>query len=117
MNLNTKWIILNNSVQEKEFGFLTLKNAEDCPVKPIEGGSYSIFFAHLLGLTYSEYIYFLLKTLEGDVKILDKNHKYPSIYFKRGQSKVMLFISLLNNKYEIYKKNYAAINKENKESE
>lgn len=117
MNLNTKWIRLADSVQEKEYGFLTLKNPDECPVKPTNGGSYSIFFARLLGLSYPEYIYYLTSTMGDSVKIWGKDHKYPSILFKKGKGEVMLFISLLNNKYELYKKNYAAIDKENKENE
>ena len=60
-------------------------------------GSYGVFPARLLGLTYPDYLRFLRDVLGADV--IGKNSKYPVAFFDKNET-TRQFVKLLNAKME-----------------
>lgn len=67
---------------------------------PFDGeirGSFNIFPARLLGLTFAQYLRFCRDVLGA--KVIGKNHLYPVPYF-RSTPEVQQFLKLLNKRAE-----------------
>lgn len=60
-------------------------------------GSYGLLASRILGLDYADYLRFARDVLGA--KIIGKNDRYPTVYFKKSDE-VSQFVKLLNKRVE-----------------
>lgn len=58
-------------------------------------GSFNIICARLMNLSYAQYLRFCRDMVGGE--IVGKGHKYPVVYFSRGE-RLQAFVRLLNTR-------------------
>ena len=58
-------------------------------------GSFNIICARLMNLSYAQYLRFCRDVVGGE--IVGKGHKYPVVYFQRGE-RLQAFVRLLNTR-------------------
>lgn len=64
------------------------------------GGSYALAPARVLGMTYVDYLRFILWAFPDDVVVEGKNSKYPIAYWKFGPN-LQKWLELLNAKMNL----------------
>ena len=58
-------------------------------------GSFNIICARLMNLSYAQYLRFCRDMVGGEIS--GKGHKYPVVYFQRGE-RLQAFVRLLNSR-------------------
>jgi len=61
-------------------------------------GSYDVFIARLLGLSYADYLRWARDRLGAE--IIGKNKKYMTVLFNGSNSAVQIFVKVLNKRME-----------------
>lgn len=70
-------------------------NYDTFPMNVKTGGSYAIAPARVLGLSWHQYLLFIMKSFPESVSVEGKGQLYPTPYWKKGKE-LYTFIDLLN---------------------
>lgn len=100
MIVKQKWFTYETSISNPSKAIIVPTDYEKFPFDTREGGSYAVAPARVLGLSYPNYLRFLLTMFPDEVEIIGKNRLYPVVYWERGHI-LNLFLKVLNGKLSL----------------
>ena len=100
MIIKKEWFIYEIELDDPSKATISPKDYENFPFNTKTGGSYNVAPARVLGLSYPDYLRFLLIMFPDDVEIIGKNKLYPKVLWKRNKM-MFQFIRLLNVKLSL----------------
>lgn len=93
---NVEYFTYRESTSPGEF-VIVPKDYATFPFNTKAGGSYNLAPARVLGLSYPDYLRFLMTMFPNDVVVRGKRMIYATAYWKRDKM-LHAFVKLLNNK-------------------
>ena len=94
--MRTKWFTYQETSDPKKV-IIVPDNYEVFPFNTKEGGSYALAPARVLGLSYPDYLRFLMTMFPNEIEIIGKGRAYPVVYWERNKT-LYTFLQLLNAK-------------------